>query len=426
MAESQIESSNSVSTTVKKMQAGTVDLSYKIKPHLPSGFCLPTVINKSIPNDTLFGNYTYFEVNNANFMSKLDVDISGTAVTATGTSTINSTWHPSQLVDRVEYRNPQGILGTVYGESIKFFYDFAPEAVKNNSYNKFLDPATEAILTNAFPVSAGQAFKFTLELPSPWTIKGAMTESLKMDLSKYTDFSVYIYFKTKPLSNIPTQVSFASVDYVMNLWTYVINQSYVDNLLKMNGAEASSTVYTFDYQRSSITTALNAVSTTLTSRKQNFIGRTFLRLVPEIPAAGASKAELPITSLQIQFNGTNVFQGTSNTLTARELNGYSKDKFGSSALTFIYDPTVTDVNAPLTKYVDNSQFCGVCVHWKMLEDMGIFSGGISTKDLVNVTYVVNHADAGAVNSYRLVVIDEVASMLDYDASSLTVSHFTPS
>ena len=421
MAESQIESSNKESTTVKTMMAGTVDLSYKTKPHLPGGFSLPTVVSPSIPNTTLFGNYTYFEVNNANFLSKMDVDITAAIVTTTAPSTILDSWHPSQMVDRVEYRNSNGLLATFFGEAIKFFYDFSPEAVKNNSYSKILDTAAnEAILTRVFAIST-KSVKFKLELPSPWTTKGMMTESLKMDLSKYTDFSVYIYFKTKIESNIPSNMAFSSTDYQLNLWTYVINQNYVDNLLKLNGGIESSKVFTYDYVRSSILTGTGSTTqTTLTSRKQNFLTRSFLRLVPVIPTTTASLSELRITSLQIQFNGTNVFQGANNTMTGRELNSYSRDKFGASAMTYIYGAAAD------TLYADNSDFCGVCIPWKMLEDMGVFSGGISTKDLVNITYIVNHGASVATANYRLVLIDEVSSVLDYDASSYNIVHFTPS
>ena len=422
MAESQIESSNKESTTVKTMMAGTVDLSYKTKPHLPGGFSLPVVINPSIPNTLIFGNYTYFEVNNANFLSKMDVDITAQVITTAGATLLNS-WHPSQMVDRVEYRNSNGLLATFFGEAVKFFYDFSPEAVKNNSYSKILDTAAatnEEILTRVFAAATKQ-IKIKLELPSPWTTKGMMTESLKMDLSKYTDFTVYIYFKTQLESNIPSNMAFSAGDYTMNLWTYVINQNYVDNLLKLNGGVESSKVFTYDFTRSStLTGAIGSTQTTLTSRKQNFLTRSFLRLVPVKPVAAASLAEWPIISLQIQFNGTNVFQGSSNTMTGRELNSYSKDKLGASSMTYIYGAAAD------TLYADNRDFCGVCIPWKMLEDMGVFSGGISTKDLVNITYIVNHKATLVAADYRLVLVDEVSSVLDYDASSYNIVHFTPS
>ena len=204
MAESQIKSTNSQSTVVKSMQAGTMDLAYKIKPHTSSGFSMPNVITPSVPNTGIFGNYTYFEVNNYNFLSKMDVDITCTSTVATGDSTINSTWHPSQIVDRVEFRTPQGLIHTVYGEAMKAYYDFAGEAVKNNSYTKFINPTTEVIVSRVLPTAAPITIKMKLEIPSPWTIMGSLTESLKFDLSKYTDFSVYIYFKTQVEANIPT------------------------------------------------------------------------------------------------------------------------------------------------------------------------------------------------------------------------------
>lgn len=421
MAQSQIQSSNNQSTMVKTMETGTVDLSYKIKPHLPDGFVLPVVINKSIPNDNLFGSYTYFEINNSSYLSKIDCEISGTLTTSTADSTINSSWHPSQIVDRVEVRSPNGLLQTIHGEALKFYADFGPENIKNNSYNKIYNSSTNALLSTTFSVGA-VSFYTRLEIPLFCTVKGSLTDTMKMDLRKYTDLSIYLYFKTKVESNIPSNMDISGADYILNVWNYVINQPYVDQLLLKNSNPESSKVITYDYSRSSVVCTASTLETTITSRKQNFIGRSFLRILPINPSATTSLTELPILTLRIDFNGTPVFQGSNNSMKASVLNSYSRDKLGASEITKVYDTAGTAIT-----YSDNSSFCGVCVPWKMLEDLNVFSGGISTKDLITVSYTVTHNTTTATaNSYRLVLNDEVSSVLDFDSSVYSINHFTPS